>query len=84
VVRFVQRLRTADLVKLPGVAETLDWSRALLALDRTSLDAETADATLGVLLKDREDIEKTAGAAVRKILHDMVQDAPETLAQTPL
>ncbi len=68
IVAFVQRLRAADLFKLPGVAETLDWARALLALDRVSLDAATADATLGVLLKYQDDIEKTAGEPVRALL----------------
>jgi MoxR-like ATPase len=68
IVGFVQRLRAADLFKLPGVAETLDWARALLALDRVSLDAATADATLGVLLKYQDDIEKTAGEPVRALL----------------
>jgi len=68
VVGFVQRLRTADLFKLPGVAETIDWAHALAALDRTALDADTVDATLGVLLKYQDDIEKTAGRAVREML----------------
>jgi MoxR-like ATPase len=68
IVRFVQRLRTADLFKLPGVAETLDWARALLALDRVALDAETVNATLGVLLKYQDDIEKIAGGPVREML----------------
>jgi len=68
VVRFVQRLRAADLFKLPGVAETLDWANALLALDRVALDAATVDATLGVLLKYQDDIDKTAGAPVVAML----------------
>ena len=68
IVRFVQKLRQADLFKLPGVAETIDWGRALLALDRDALDAETVNATLGVLLKYQDDIEKTAGAPVREML----------------
>jgi MoxR-like ATPase len=68
VVAFVQRLRTADLFKLPGVAETIDWANALVALDRTGLDAGTVDATLGVLLKYQDDIEKTAGRVVREML----------------
>ena len=68
IVRFVQKLRRADLFKLPGVAETIDWGRALLALDRDALDAETVNATLGVLLKYQDDIEKTAGAPVREML----------------
>jgi MoxR-like ATPase len=68
IVRFVQRLRTADLFKLPGVAETLDWARALLALDQVALNPETVNATLGVLLKYQDDIEKMMGARVREML----------------
>ena len=54
----VQRLRMADLHKPPGVAETLDWAQALVALGATSLDAERATATLGAVLKHREDLER--------------------------
>jgi MoxR-like ATPase len=68
IVRFVQKLRTADLFKLPGVAETIDWARALLALDRVALDPETVHATLGVLLKYQDDVEKVAGGPVREML----------------
>jgi MoxR-like ATPase len=68
VVAFVQRLRAADLFKLPGVAETIDWANALLALDRVALDAETVSATLGVLLKYQDDIEKLNAGAVREML----------------
>jgi MoxR-like ATPase len=68
IVRFVQQLRTADLFKLPGVAETIDWARALLALDQVSLDAGTVNSTLGVLLKYQDDIEKMAGAPVSALL----------------
>jgi MoxR-like ATPase len=68
VVGFVQRLRGADLFKLPGVAETIDWARALLALDRVALDGDTVNATLGVLLKYQDDIEKMAGEPVRQLL----------------
>jgi MoxR-like ATPase len=68
IVRFVQRLRTADLFKLPGVAETIDWARALLALDQVALDAATVNTTLGVLLKYQDDIEKMAGGPVSALL----------------
>jgi MoxR-like ATPase len=68
IVRFVQQLRTIDLFKLPGVAETIDWARALLALDQVSLDAATVNSTLGVLLKYQDDIEKMAGAPVSALL----------------
>ena len=71
VVGFVQRLRSADLFKLPGVAETIDWARALLALDQVALDAGTVNATLGVLLKYQDDIEKMAGAPVAAMLAEM-------------
>jgi hypothetical protein len=67
-VRFVQKLRASDLFKLPGVAETIDWAQAILALDKISLDAGTVNATLGVLLKYQDDIEKTAGGPVREML----------------
>jgi len=72
VVAFVQRLRAADLFKLPGVAETIDWANALMALDRVALDEETVAATLGVLLKYQDDIEKLGAGAVREMLaaHD--------------
>ena len=61
VVAFVQRLRTVDLFKLPGVAETIDWANCLVALDRIALDPETVNNTLGVLLKYQDDIERVAG-----------------------
>lgn len=53
---FMSRIRQEDLVKKPGVAETLDWASALLALDQTCLDEETVQNTLGCILKYREDI----------------------------
>ena len=56
VVAFTQRLRTMDLFKSPGVAETLDWAEALIALDRIALDPETVANTLGALLKYQDDI----------------------------
>jgi MoxR-like ATPase len=54
----VRRLRTAELLKPPGVAETIDWAEALLALGRTELDAESAAITLGAVLKYREDADR--------------------------
>ena len=53
--RFVQALRARPLAKSPGVAETLDWARALVALQRDCLDVETVEQTLGCVLKDRND-----------------------------
>ena len=68
VVAFVQRLRAIDLYKLPGLSETLEWGRALIALERQSLDPQTIDDTLGLLLKDQEDIARIRGAQVRQVL----------------
>ncbi len=67
VVTVVQQLRTSDLLKPPGVAETLDWARALDALGTRELDVETAAATLGAVVKYREDAER-----VRKALDTML------------
>jgi MoxR-like ATPase len=68
VVAFVQKLRSADLFKPPGVAETLDWARALTALDAVELNPETVSATLGALLKYQEDIEKVRGDRLNALL----------------
>jgi MoxR-like ATPase len=65
VVAFVQRLRTLELYKNPGIAETIDWCNAIVALDRTVLDAPTADATLGVLLKYQDDLARIRGRTRR-------------------
>ena len=56
VVRFVQTLRREELEKTPGVAETLDWARALLYLGRERLDIPTIEETLGCVLKYKEDV----------------------------
>ncbi len=56
VVAFTQRLRTMDLFKAPGIAETLDWAEALVALDRVALDPQTVADTAGVLLKYQDDV----------------------------
>ena len=68
VTAFVQELRAADLYKAAGVSETLDWLAALVALDRQELDAATIDHTLGVLLKNQEDILAVRGARVSDLL----------------
>ncbi len=67
VTAFVQELRRADLFKLPGVAETLDWAAALAALDRQALSREVIEDTLGVILKYQDDVEKVAGKDVQAI-----------------
>ena len=61
VVAFVQRLREADLFKLPGVAETIDWSRALAHMNSVELTPDAVDATLGVLLKYQDDLARVRG-----------------------
>jgi MoxR-like ATPase len=71
VVEFVQRLRTRDLYKLPGVAETIDWTRALTALDKLALDPETINDTLGTLLKYQDDIAKIQGSEAAAILAEV-------------
>ena len=68
VVAFVQELRGVELYKLPGVAETLDWINALVALDQEELHEEVVNETLGVLLKYRDDIQKVQGESVRQII----------------
>jgi MoxR-like ATPase len=68
VVAFVQRLRTADLTKAPGVAETLDWSAALLALGARRHEPEQVEHTLGVLLKYQEDVGLMRNGGARTIL----------------
>ena len=69
VVAFVQKLRAADLFKLPGVAETIDWTKALTALDTKVLDPETVNDTLGVLLKYQDDITKVRGAEAARLVN---------------
>ncbi|NIR53053.1 MoxR family ATPase [candidate division KSB1 bacterium] len=68
IVAFVQELRTIDLYKLPGVAETLDWSTALATLTETDLRPDLVDNTLGTLLKYQDDIAKVQGSEAEKIL----------------
>jgi MoxR-like ATPase len=72
VVVFVQDLRREDLYKLPGVAETLDWIAALVALDQEDLSEEIVNDTLGVLLKYQDDILKVQGPVVQQIMERMV------------
>ena len=74
IVAFVQHLRETELFKLPGVAETIDWTRALTFLDKVALDPETVDNTLGVLLKYQDDIAKMKGSEAAAILHKVQQD----------
>ena len=68
VVGFVHRLREADLTKVPGIAETLDWAAALLSLGARELAPELVDETLGVVLKYEEDIRQVRGDTARRLL----------------
>ncbi len=65
---FVQRLRELDLAKSPGVAETIDWTQALLALGQQELEAGVVDATLGSVLKYHEDVERVRDAGLRELV----------------
>jgi len=68
VTAFVQELRQAELYKVPGIAETLEWTAALVALDRDELDESIIEETLGVVLKYQDDVEKVRGPAVGNML----------------
>ncbi|MDD9721354.1 MoxR family ATPase [Sulfitobacter sp. PR48] len=68
VVAFVQQLRTEDLFKKPGVAETIDWAKCLLALDVMTLSPEVIADTLGAVLKYQDDIAKLQGSEAKRIL----------------
>lgn len=68
VVAFVQQLRTEDLFKKPGVAETIDWAKCLLALDAINLSPEVIADTLGAILKYQDDIQKLQGSEAKRIL----------------
>ena len=68
VTTVVQQLRQRELYKVPGVSETIDWAAALAALDRTALDAETAQETIGVLLKAKEDIDAIRGGVLAELV----------------
>jgi MoxR-like ATPase len=70
VVAFVQRLRSGEWFKLPGVAETIDWANALAALDATELDPAMVDSTLGVLMKYEDDLAKLRGAEAARLVSE--------------
>jgi MoxR-like ATPase len=69
VTAFVQELRRAELYKRAGVSETLDWAAALVALNRSELDESTVEETLGILLKNQEDIQSVKGERLQAILN---------------
>ncbi|KMK67329.1 MoxR family ATPase [Puniceibacterium sp. IMCC21224] len=70
IVAFVQRLRTEDLFKKPGVAETIDWAKCLLALDVINLSPEVISDTLGAILKYQDDIQKIQGSEAKRLLDE--------------
>ena len=74
VVAFVQKLRGMNLFKLPGVAETIDWTRALTTLDKLALDPATINDTLGVLLKYQDDIARVRGSEAARILGEVERE----------
>ena len=80
VVAFVQQLRSLELYKLPGVAETLEWTRALMELGTEVLDPVVVQNTLGLLLKYQDDIARVQGDEVMRLLQRVEQQAAE---QTP-
>ncbi|APO74954.1 MoxR-like ATPase protein [Rhizobium etli 8C-3] len=71
IVAYVQKLRTLDLFKNPGVAETIDWATALTELDRLALDPETISDTIGTLLKYQDDIARIQGGEGARVLTEV-------------
>jgi len=76
VTAFVQELRTTELYKRAGVSETLDWAAALVALNRSELDESTVEETLGILLKNQEDIQSVRGDRLQAILNRALAGTP--------
>ena len=74
IVAYVQRLRTVDLFKNPGVAEAIDWATALTELDTLALDPEMLADTLGTLLKYQDDIARIDGAEGRRLLEEVKRE----------
>ena len=73
VTAFVQELRGTELYKVPGVAETLDWTAALVSLNENELSPSVIDDTLGVMLKYREDVQTVRGEQTRALLNRALQ-----------
>lgn len=71
IVAFVQKLRSMDLFKLPGVAETIDWANAMVELDRVSLEPDIVNDTLGALLKYQDDVARVRGDEAARILTEI-------------
>ncbi len=75
IVAFVQKLRSLELTKLPGIAETIEWTRALMELDAMVLDPEVVQHTLGVLLKYQDDIARMQGSEAARLLDQVREEA---------
>lgn len=75
VTAFIQELRREDLYKIPGVAETIDWITALVALDQQQLEIAVVEDTLGVILKYQDDVAKVSGETARRILERAKMEA---------
>ncbi len=75
IVAFVQKLRSMELTKLPGIAETIEWTRALMELDAMVLDPELIQHTLGVLLKYQDDIARLQGSEAARLLDQVREEA---------
>lgn len=80
VIAFVQALRTEDLFKKPGVAESIDWAKCLLALDVVALSPEVISDTLGAVLKYQDDIAKIQGSEAKRILDEAKSGLAEASA----
>ena len=80
VIAFVQALRTEELFKKPGVAESIDWAKCLLALDVVSLSPEVISDTLGAVLKYQDDIAKIQGSEAKRILDEAKSGLAEASA----
>ena len=80
VIAFVQALRTEDLFKKPGIAESIDWAKCLLALDVVSLSPEVISDTLGAVLKYQDDIAKIQGSEAKRILDEAKSGLAEASA----
>jgi len=73
----MSRLRSLDLAKQPGVAETIDWTQALVALGQGELDAGLVDATLGSVLKYHEDLERVRDQGLQELVAEAKRSAAE-------
>ncbi|MEP5758933.1 MAG: MoxR family ATPase [Litoreibacter sp.] len=78
IVAFVQKLRTEDLFKKPGVAETIDWAKCLLALDVITMSPDVIADTLGAILKYQDDIQKVQGSEAKRLLDEVRAELSDT------